>query len=192
MIIETPAPDTAAGHAGEVFAHALAEFGVVPTHVRVMEIDPGVHDAFEQLVRSIVPSIGVRLYELVTLAAARALQSGHCLLAHGHKTLAAGIMDEPQLRRLAHDYRDADLTEAEIAAMGYAEMLSTDAAAMTDADSQALRDHGYSDQQILGITLAAAARNFFSRSMLALAVPLEELPVLDAGTAAALLEPARR
>lgn len=51
--------------------------------------------------------------------------------------------------------------------MEYAVKLSTDAASMTDNDAQQLRDFGFSDREIADITLAAAARNFFSRSLLA-------------------------
>ena len=57
---------------------------------------------------------------------------------------------------------------------------------MTDTDTQALRDAGYDDRQIVDITLAAAARNYFSRALLALAVPTDELPGLDPETAEAL------
>lgn len=52
--------------------------------------------------------------------------------------------------------------------------LSTDPGDMTDADAQALRDVGFDDRQIVDITLAAAARNYFSRALQALAVPVED------------------
>jgi hypothetical protein len=61
---------------------------------------------------------------------------------------------------------------------------------MTDADSQRLRDVGFSDRQIVDITLAAAARNFFSRALLALAVPVDDVPGLTPALVAALREPA--
>jgi len=93
---------------------------------------------------------------------------------------------------LARDYRDADLTPAEVAAMSYAERLSNDPTSMTDADSQTLRDHGYTDRQIVDITLAAAARNLFSRALLALAVPLEDAPGVSAELREALLSPLGR
>ena len=50
---------------------------------------------------------------------------------------------------------------------------------MTDADSQALRDQGFSDRQIVDIALAAGARNYFSRTLQALAVPVEDVPGLS-------------
>lgn len=192
MIIETPDPATATGTVAEMYADDLDTDGLVYAHTRAMAVNPEAHDAFIALIRAVVPSIGVRAYELATLAAARAIGSGHCLLAHGRKTLDAGLMDDSQLQRLVADHRDADLSAAEVALMAYCEKLSTDSAAMTDADSQSLRDTGWTDRQIVDITLAAAARNFFSRSLQALAVPLDDVPRLDPATAAALLAPTRR
>ena len=54
--------------------------------------------------------------------------------------------------------------------MDYAVKLSADAAFMTDSDAKRLRDFGFSDREIADITLAAAARNFFSRAVLAWAL----------------------
>lgn len=192
MIITPPTPDEASGHVAEMYADDLADDGFVFAHTQAMAMNPGVHAAFEALVGAIVPSIGLRNYELVTLAAARGIRSSHCLLAHGRKTLRAGLMDEDQLVDLAHDYRNAELTDAEIAMMAYAERLSTDASDMTDADSQALRAHGFSDRQIADITFAAAARNFLSRSLQALAVPVDDVPGLTPRVRDALLSPIQR
>jgi alkylhydroperoxidase family enzyme len=70
--------------------------------------------------------------------------------------------------------------------------VSTDVASMTDADSQNLRDHGFTDRQIVDITLAAAARNYLSRALRALAVPVDDVPGLSPRLAAALLSPLDR
>lgn len=191
MIVTPPAVDEVSGHAADMYAADLDSDGFVFGYTQAMAINPEAHAAFETLVRSIVPSIGVRLYELTTLAAARAIESRHCLLAHGRKTLEADVMDEAQLERLGRDYRDADLTEAEVAVMAYAEKLSTDAAAMTDSDSHSLRDHGFTDRQIVDVTLAAAARNYFSRALQALVVPVDEVPGVSPALADALLSPLR-
>ena len=57
--------------------------------------------------------------------------------------------------------------------MDYAVKLSAHAASMTDSDAKRLRDVGFSDREIADITLAAAARNFFSRALLAMGVDLD-------------------
>lgn len=189
MIVHPPAADVVEGHAADMYQADLAADGFVFGYTQAMALNPGAHAAFEELIRAVVPSIGVRIFELATLGAARGIRSPHCLLAHGRKTLRAGVMDSHQLARLGRDYRDADLDLADIAVMAYAEKLSKDAASMTDLDSQELRDVGFTDRQIVDITLAAAARNFFSRTLLALAVPVDDVPGIEGELADALLSP---
>ena len=189
MIVTPPPVEGAEGHVAHMYQGDLDVDGFVYSHTQVMAINPEAHEAFEALVRAIVPSIGVRNYELATLAAARAIRSQHCLLAHGRKTLRAQALDEEQLERVARDYADAGLSDADVALMRFAERLSTDAASMTDADSQALRDVGFSDREIVDIALAAGGRNFFSRTLQALAVPVEDVPGLSPQLVEALLSP---
>ena len=189
MIVTPPTTDEAAGHVAEMYDHDMRTDGFVFSHTRAMAINPAAHEAFEALIRAIVPSIGVRTYELATLGAARAIPSPHCLLAHGRKTLRAEALTEEQLERVARDYETAGLDDADVAVMRFADKLSTDAGAMTDADSQSLRDHGFSDRQIVDIALAAAARNYFSRALQALAVPVDHVPGLSPALREALLSP---
>lgn len=189
MIVQTPDPDHAAGHVSDMYAGDVADVGFVFTHTRAMAVNPEAHAAFESLLKAAVPSIGLRTYELATLGAARAIGSSHCLLAHGRKTLRAGLMDESQLERLARDYTDAGLSEADVAVMAFAERLSTEPQRMTDADTLRLREVGFSDRQIVDITIAASARNLLSRMLLALAVPVDEVPGLTPGLVDALLSP---
>ena len=189
MIIETPSETDAAGHVAEMYAEDRDDVGFVFPYTRAMAVIPAAHQAFEDLLRAVVPSIGIRTYELVTLAAARAIASSHCLLAHGRKALRAGVVDEDQLARLIRDRDFGDLTAADVAAIEYAEKLSTAPDTMTDADTLHLREVGFSDEQIVAITLAAAARNLLSRALLALAVPVVDVPGLSPQLTEALLAP---
>lgn len=189
MIVKPPAVGEAEGHVAEMYEADLHDDGFVYSHTQVMAINPEAHQAFEALIGAITPSIGVRTYELATLGAARGIPSPHCLLAHGRKTLRAEVLDEDQLERVALDYETAELDEADLAVMRFAEKVSTDAAAMTDADSQALRDQGFSDRQIVDIALAAGARNLLSRTLQALDVPVEPVPGLSPRLSRALLSP---
>ena len=189
MIVVPPTLDEAEGHVAKMYDTDLRDDGFVFSHTQVMAINPEAHEAFEALIRAIVPSIGVRTYELATLAAARAIPSPHCLLAHGRKTLRADALTEQQLVRVARDYETAGLDDADVAVMRFAQRLSTDPASMTDADSQSLRDHGFSDRQIVDIALVAGIRNHYSRTLQALAVPVEAVPGLSAELTAALLSP---
>lgn len=186
-IVRTPDVDSAEGLVAELYAEDLDDIGYVPSHTRVMAVNPEAVRGFEALMRGVTAQMDKRRYELVTLAAARGVRSQHCLLAHGLRTLR--YIDEPQLSRIARDYHDADLTDAEVAMMAFAERVSTDSSGMTDADSEALRAHGFNDREIVDIALAAAARNFYSRAVQALAVDVDVPPTLSADLRDALLDP---
>lgn len=131
--------------------------------------------------------MGMRRYELVTLAAALGLESRHCRLAHGKKALK--YIGEQELLGIARDYHAAGLDEAEVAMMDFALKLSTDSAAMGEADSRRLRELGFSDREIVDITLAAAARNYLSRILQALDVEVDVPPRLSDEMRSALLDP---
>lgn len=73
MIIHPPERATATGHVAAMYESDLADDGIVFAHTRAMAVNPEAHAAFEALVRAVVPSIGVRVYEAATLGAARAL-----------------------------------------------------------------------------------------------------------------------
>lgn len=190
MIVTPPPVEGAEGHVAEMYAGDLDADGFVFAHTQAMAVNPDAHVAFESLIRAVVPSIGIRVYEAATLGAARTIGSTHCLLAHGRKSLRADVVDEEGLGAFARG-DDSAFSVAEQAVIRFASKLSSDPAAMTDADTQELRDAGYSDRQIVDITLAAAARNFFSRALLALAVPTDAVPGLERSLADALVRSAR-
>lgn len=177
----------ATGLTAEIYDGDRRSLGYVPSHTKAMSLNPEAFIAWESLTKAISSSLGLRRYELVTLAAAQAIGSSHCRLAHGKKTLS--IMSEDQLHAIAKDFHNAGLSEAEVAMMDYAVMLSTDAAAMTDADAQHLREAGFNDREIVDITMAAAARNFFSRALLAMGVDLDVPSDLSEELQSALLTP---
>ncbi|TXK19580.1 carboxymuconolactone decarboxylase family protein [Homoserinibacter sp. GY 40078] len=185
-IIRTPEPSDVTGDAAQLYADDLEAMGYVPSHTRVMATNAPAVRAFEDLIRASIRTMDLRRYELVTLAAAEAIGSRACRLAHGRRTLK--VFDEEQLIRIARDFHDAGLSEAEVAMMEFAQKLSRDSSSMTDADSLRLRELGFSDDEIVDIALAAAARNFFSRALHALAVPVDLPPDLSEALRDALVD----
>ncbi|MFC4243624.1 peroxidase-related enzyme [Gryllotalpicola reticulitermitis] len=185
-ILRTADPSEASGDIAAIYAEDLESLGYIPEHTRVMALNPEAYRAWESLSRAIAPGMGKRRYELVTLAAARGTHSAHCRLAHGARALGLSLFDDQQLERVARDYREADLTDAEVAMMSFAERVSGDSYAMTDADAEALRHHGFTDREIVDIALAAAARNYFSRAIQALGVAVDVPPALTPELADAL------
>ncbi|MCU1532136.1 MAG: carboxymuconolactone decarboxylase family protein [Arthrobacter sp.] len=186
-ILKVPSDGEATGGTAEIYSDDIRSLGHVASHTRAISLNPDAFLAWQSLTKAISSSLGLRRYELVTLAAAQALGSDHCRLAHGKKTLK--LLAEDQLLAVARDFHDAGLSPAEVAMMDYAVKLSTNAAAMTDDDSLALRKLGFSDREIVDITLAASARNFFSRALLALAVDVDAPGSLSPELQEALLAP---
>ncbi|WP_248240290.1 carboxymuconolactone decarboxylase family protein [Microbacterium kunmingense] len=183
--IHTPSEAEVDGAAARLYAADRESLGYVASHTRVTALNPDAVAAFEQLIRSVVPSLGMRRYELVTLAATGALGSTACRAHHGLKAL--GFIDADELERIARDYRTAGLPPEEVAMMAFAERLSGDSAAMTQADAAELQRLGFSDREIVDIAFAAAARNFYSRSLHALGVEPDIPPALPTPLRDALL-----
>ena len=67
----------------EFFEQNRAPAGHVPNFVTTFAARPAVYDAWKQLNGAIKESMDLRRYELATLAAASALKSSYCCLAHG-------------------------------------------------------------------------------------------------------------
>jgi uncharacterized peroxidase-related enzyme len=136
-----------------------AAAGHIPNFVHTFASRPDVFEAWKQLNGAIKATMDLRRYELATLAAATALNSSYCSLAHG-QVLAetfnedvAALVDSP-----APDPVDR-------AVMAFARKVVLAADTITQADIDELRALGLSDDDILDISLAAAARSFFSKTL---------------------------
>jgi uncharacterized peroxidase-related enzyme len=151
----------------ELFERDRAALGYVPNYTRLFAHRPAVYEAWLQLKDAITGSMDLRRYELATVAAARALRSSYCTLAHG-KVLADRFLPPAQVRDVVLDHRSAGLDEVDVAVMDLAEKVAEDATSVTEADVERLRDLGLSDAEILDVVVAAAARCFFSKTLDAL------------------------
>ena len=90
--VRTTPPADAEGPVREMYEQVHSRFGYVPNWAKAFSLRPGVMDGWTALLRSIQPNLSVRSYELATLAAARALRSSYCSLAHG-SVLASKVFD---------------------------------------------------------------------------------------------------
>src|SRR6476661_495892 len=145
---------------------------------RAFEERPAVYAAWAELNGAIKQTMDERRYELATLAAARRLRSSYCSLAHG-KVLADRFYAPVEVAGIARGEVSA-LDEVDIAVMDLAEKIVADATSVTAADIQRLRKLRLSDDEIVDVALAAAARCFFSKTLDALGVqPDSEYLQLD-------------
>lgn len=75
--------------------------------------------------------------------------------------------------KIHQNYHNAGLDPADVAMLDFASKVTLESHTMDESDVQSLRDHGFSDLEILEITLIAAQRNFITRVSNALGVPIE-------------------
>ena len=165
--IQTIPEELAEGDVKKMYEENIADFGYLPNYVQAFSLRPHVMEAWGQFLGTLSRDMDARRYELVTVAAARALHSSYCMLAHGSVMLQE-LFSPEQLTRIAQDYQTADLTPAEVAMMAYAEQIVLDATAVTEARIDTLHQHGFSDLEIFEIATVAAARCFFSKTVDAL------------------------
>jgi len=140
----------------------------VPTNFELAFADrPEVYAAWQQLNGAIKAGMNLRRYELATLAAALRLRSSYCSLAHGKVLLEQ--FGEP-VGAIARDRGDAGLDAVDLAVMDLAERVVDDATSIGEEDLRPLRELGLSEEEIMDVVLAAAARCFFSKTLGALGV----------------------
>lgn len=139
-----------------VYGAATAQFGFLPNWAVALGGRPAALAAWQQLNGAIRGGMDRRRYELVSIAAARALRSTYCAIAH--TWMLADLVDADELAAVL----DAGADDVDRAVMAFAAKVARDAAAVTAADAQALRDVGLSDDDVLDVALAAAARCFFA------------------------------
>ncbi len=96
------------------------------------------------------------------------------MLAHG-AVLRKNFFSSEQLEAIVRDFHQAGLEEKEVVMMEYAQKVVRQASSTTPEDIRRLRQVGWSDQDILSITLAAAARAFVSKVFDALNAPPDSI-----------------
>jgi uncharacterized peroxidase-related enzyme len=152
----------ATGEVRGMYEKTQAAHGFVPNYAKVFSHRPQVLAAWSGLLGSIRANLDTRRYELITLAAARAMRHSYCMLAHG-SVLRRECYPADQLTAIAKDTPTAGLAPADVAMMAFAEAIARDASTISAADVRALREHGFTDAQIFDIAATAAARCFFSK-----------------------------
>ncbi len=103
--------------------------------------------------------------------------------------LRSKFFSPEQVEAIARDYRNAGLTEVDLAIMAFAEKITLNAYKVMEEDVEKLRAHGLSDAEVLDIVLAASARSFFSKVLDATGAEPDEAAfgTMDAGLREALV-----
>jgi uncharacterized peroxidase-related enzyme len=136
-------------------------WGYLPNYAAAYISRPDVAKGWAVLNGAIRDGMDPRRYEIATLGAARALRSTYCTAAHS-KFLRDDCGDEQAMIAIATGHGDQALDEADRAILTFAGQVARDAASISEADVDALREVGLTDNEIADVVFAAAARCFFA------------------------------
>jgi AhpD family alkylhydroperoxidase len=136
MFIQTVPESTATGELADYYAHQRAGWGFLPDYARAFSSRPDVAAAWNALNLAIRGGMDRRLFELVTIAAARALRSTYCTTAHS-KFLRDVCADQATLDALAQDPSGGTLSTADRQVYAFATKVAIDAASVSQADVDA-------------------------------------------------------
>jgi uncharacterized peroxidase-related enzyme len=164
--IRTTQPDDAAEGTLAMYQRQQESWGYVPNYARLFSHRPEVMAKWAHLLACLKRNAGVRRFELVTFAAARALDSSYCTLAH-FRALAK-LLTATELEFLVHETGPDPFAPAEREMMRFATKVVRGAARISAGDVQALHAHGLSDAEIFDIAATAAGRAFFANLIEAL------------------------
>ncbi len=140
----------------------IENFGIASNTTRTFSLFPETWEGWMGLIKSIRKNMRLRNYELTTFAAAMEMGCTFCMLAHG-AVLRKNFFTTKQLEAIAKDFHHAGLEEKEVVMMEYAQKVVREASSTTQSDFDKLRKVGWTDEDILSITLAVAARSFASK-----------------------------
>jgi uncharacterized peroxidase-related enzyme len=148
-----------------------AHYGYVPNYARAFCHRPHVMALWAQLQNGIRREMDKRRFELVTFAAAHALKSTACSIAHGR--LLSQFIPAGDVLAIGREETPPSLTPAEAALIAFARKVAVDATAVTADDVQGLKRHGLSDGEIFDIAATSAARAFWTKLLDALGVEID-------------------
>jgi uncharacterized peroxidase-related enzyme len=162
FFIKTIPASEATGKLRELYDNDIKDLGIASNTTRTLSLFPETWESFRGLIAGIRKHIRLRDYELTTFAAAKEMGCTFCLLAHG-AILRKNFFTAEQLEAIAKDFHHAGLAEKEVVMMEYAQKVVREASSTTQDDFDKLRTVGWTDEDILGITLTAAARSYASK-----------------------------
>ena len=187
FFIRTVPYSEATGQLREFYEDDIKNLGVPSNTTRSFSLRPELWEAWMGLVKAIRKKTRLRDYELTTFAAAREMGCTFCMLAHG-AVLQKNSVAAAQLEAMGRDFHHAGLEEKEVLMMDYAQKVVRDASSTTQDDFDRLRAAGWTDEDILNITVTAAARAFASKVFDALSADADPIYTdLDAETHHALI-----
>ncbi|QOG05715.1 alkylhydroperoxidase [Aureimonas sp. OT7] len=163
MFVRTIEPEDASGDVASIYAGEIATIGRVMQATQCWSARPDILAPVEHLLHLMRDnfSLGLINFRLITLIAAKHVPSSYC--SHVYFRSLSGMIGRDQTLAVWRDYRNAGLTDQQVAMLAYSEQITMDASLITQDDIDALRTVGFTDLNIADIALVASFRNFLSR-----------------------------
>lgn len=160
-----------------VFAITEAVMGFVPNSMLIMARDPELLAAFAELSALIVVRPGRLNPGLKALIMYAASRTAGCQYCAAHSANLAALRDVParKIEALGQFEQSPEFSEAERAALRFAQAAGQVPNAVADTEFAALRHH-FNDDQILEIVAVLSLMGFLNRWNDTLATPLEAEP----------------
>jgi len=164
-----PADDELEEPERKLFAKAEENIGFVPNVFRAYAWRPERFRAwfghFKQLMEG-TPGLSAQEREMISVAVSMANGCLYCLVAHG-AALRVQSDDPVEADRITLDYRRADLSPRHRAMLDFAVNVARNPVECEEADLEALRGHGFSDEDVWDIIEVAAMFSFTNRLAMA-------------------------
>src|SRR5215213_1782680 len=148
-----------------IFADMRTKPGFVPNVYQAYSLRPQQLRGFIALYDAIMTedsNLTKAEREMIAVAVSAQNHCFYCLTSHG-AVLRIRSKDEVLADTIAANYRAADLTPRQRAMLDLAIKITIDSAAIGDQDLAALREHGFSDEDIMDIIQTAALFNYSNR-----------------------------
>jgi len=145
------------------FAALRQSLGFVPGLFLAQSLKPEYIEAEVQLVSVISreDKLSRRQKESIAVVCSAANLNTYCVTSHCEMLKGMGV-DEEEMTQIAVDHHYADLPPAEVALLDFALKLNGHGGQIAAADIDALRRHGFSDEQILEAIAMTAYTGFFN------------------------------
>jgi len=180
MWIETVDEEQATGHIAELYERTTRPGRPTSDRIKAFSLRPEVLEA-DLALRTVVGlpkdglSLGSRRAEIIATAVSGMCGCAYCGVWHSRTLVKDGGASEAEALACYSDWRQLDVSPADRAMMLFVEKLTFTPGAMDEADVVALRDHDFSDLNIFDIVMLCSYRNYLTRILNALGVPVEAL-----------------
>jgi len=153
----------------KLFAKANEVIGFVPNVFRTFAWRPERFRAWFGHFKNVMEGsdgLSARDREMISVTVSQVNHCLYCLVAHG-AALRELSEDKVDADRLTFDYRRADLTPRERAMLDFAVKVTVRPVECEESDVDALRAHGFSDEDIWDVIEVTATFNFTNRLAMA-------------------------